>query len=478
MCLTAVVLSAAAFAIVPSRAADLTTLVSFCTQTNCTDGKGPSGTLIADADGNLFGTTGSGGANNRGTVFEIAKTADGYASTPTILYSFCGEANCTDGASPSSGLIADAEGNLFGTTISGGASNEGTVFEIVKIGSGYSSTPDILVSFCVEADCIDGMEPTGVIADVEGNLFGTTAGGGGAGSGGTVFEIMKTRSGYASKPTILYRFCAQPDCADGAGPAAPPTIDAKGNLLGTTAFRGGGDSIGTVFEIAKTGSGYASAVTILHRFCEEEPECADGAEPLAPLTIDADGNLFGTTFGDRHPSTVFEIPKTGGGYGSAVVLYRFCDMCDEKAPVAGLLLDAVGNLFGTTCGYRCFFAGTVFELPKTGSGYAATATFLYHFCAQPNCVDGFQPHAGLIANAKGDLFGTTSGFAISAGTLFEITDSGFVSFFAGTPGKPNCRGKTHSALLKRFGGIVAAAASLHYTGVDALQGAIAEFCEA
>ena len=108
----------AAFAAAPGQscAANLTTLVSFCALANCADGDLPSGRLIADADGNLFGTTTDGGAHRLGTVFEIAKTDTGYASTPTILVSFCALADCADGSSPFAGLIADASGNLFGTT--------------------------------------------------------------------------------------------------------------------------------------------------------------------------------------------------------------------------------------------------------------------------------------------------------------------------------------------------------------------------
>jgi uncharacterized repeat protein (TIGR03803 family) len=490
LCLVAVVLGVAALAPSLSRAADLTTLVSFCAQVDCADGGFPAGTLIADADGNLFGTTEGGGANGGGTVFEIARTATGYASTPIVLYSFCAQANCTDGARPLAGLIADAKGNLFGTTFSGGANNNGTVFEIGKIGSGYSPIPDILVSFCEEPSCADGAGPAGgVIADAEGNLFGTTESGG-ANNGGTVFEIAKTGTAYASVPTILYSFCSQTNCNDGAVPVAGLILDAEGNLLGTTSLGPNANSLstpirGTVFEIAKTRGGYASVPTILYQFCSQ-PNCTDGAGPRAPLTTDADGNLFGTTFGDRAPSTIFEIVKTGSGYASeATILYRFCDFCTEKAPLGGLLVDAVGNLFGTTCGYRCDFAGTVFELRKTDSGYAATADFLYRFCggaegATPSpCADGAHPLAGVTADATGNLFGTTSsgGAQNEGGTVFEITDSGFVSFFAGTPGKPNCHGKTLSDLTQRFGGLGAAAAALHYTGVDALRDAIEDFCK-
>src|SRR5262249_31105718 len=163
--------------------------------------------LVADAAGNLFGTTSSGGANNLGTVFEITKTSSGYASTPIVLFSFDG----AHGADPEAGLLADAAGDLFGTTSSGGANNLGTVFEITKTSSGYASTPIVLFSF----DGAHGADPffSTLIADAAGDLFGTTDSGG-ANNLGTVFEIVKTASGYASTTIVLFSFdgvhCASP----------------------------------------------------------------------------------------------------------------------------------------------------------------------------------------------------------------------------------------------------------------------------
>jgi uncharacterized repeat protein (TIGR03803 family) len=187
---------------------------------------------LPDANGNLFGTTGQGGANNAGTVFEIAKTAAGYASTPTILVSFCSLANCADGRFPGGGLIADASGNLFGTTQEGGANGRGTVFEITKTASGYASTATTLVTFCSLANCVDGALPiAGLIIDASGNLFGTTTQNGANGGGGTVFEITKTASGYASTPTILVSFCSLANCADGAFPDGVLIADASGQNL-------------------------------------------------------------------------------------------------------------------------------------------------------------------------------------------------------------------------------------------------------
>jgi len=216
----------------------LKTLVNF----NGTNGGNPQfGSLIVKANGNLFGTTAGGGANNGGTVFEIVHTASGYAKHPTTLFSF----NGTDGSTPVSSLIIDAHGNLFGTTESGGANNDGTVFEIAKTASGYASTPTTLVSF----NGTDGRQPeTALIIDAHGNLFGTTEFGG-ANNDGTVFEIANTASGYASTPTTLVSF----NFTDGAYPLDSLFANAHGNLFGTT-VGGGAHLVGTVFEI--TGSGF------------------------------------------------------------------------------------------------------------------------------------------------------------------------------------------------------------------------------
>jgi hypothetical protein len=224
-----------------ASAQTLTTLVNF----NNTDGGFPDAGLIADANGNLFGTTVGGGVTGYGTVFELAKTSTGYAAAPTTLVSF----NSTDGANPYAGLIADANGNLFGTTSSGGVSGNGTVFELAKTSTGYAVTPTTLVNF----NSTDGANPhAGLIADANGNLFGTTSGGGGYGSG-TVFELAKTSTGYAAVPTTLVSF----NYTDGAYPYAGLIADANGNLFGTT-LGGGVTGAGTVFEVA--GSGFVPPV--------------------------------------------------------------------------------------------------------------------------------------------------------------------------------------------------------------------------
>jgi uncharacterized repeat protein (TIGR03803 family) len=388
-----------------SRAANLTTLVGFGLLPSFADGADPWASLIADANGNLLGTTSEGGAYGGGTVFEIAKTDAGYASSVATLVSF----NGSDGANPFASLITDANGNLLGTTVYGGTYGSGTVFEIAKTDAGYASSVATLVSF----NGSDGANPfAGLITDVNGNLFGTTYGGGKYGRG-AVFEIAKTDAGYASSPAVLVSF----NGTDGAGPTASLITDSNGNLLGTTST-GGTYGRGTVFEIAKTDAGYDSSPTVLVSF-------------------------NGT---------------------------------DSGNPTASLITDANGNLFGTTAEAGAFGQGTVFEVFKTTGGYANIATTLVNF----NGSDGASPTAGLIADTNGNLFGTTfnGGALYGVGSAFEITASGFVvaPVFAGTPGKANCHGQSISALAKQYGGLNNAAAALGYPSVSALQDAILAHC--
>ena len=282
----------------------------------------------------------------QGTVFEIMKTADGYASTPTTVVSFTG----ADGANPQGSLDRDPAGNLFGTTQFGGASGQGTVFEIVKTAQGYASTPTTLVSFMGA----DGANPTGSLIAVgfSGALFGTTSAGG-TSDQGTVFEIVKTAQGYASTPTTLVSFIG----ANGTGPRGSLIADAAQNLFGTTQF-GGASGKGTVFEIIPTGHGLDFHTLV--NFTG-----ADGANPTGSLIVDAAGNLFGTTVGGGvdGQGTVFEIVRTTNGFASTPTTVVSFTGADGANPTGSLIADAAGHLFGTTSAGGTSGQGTVFESP-------------------------------------------------------------------------------------------------------------------
>jgi uncharacterized repeat protein (TIGR03803 family) len=358
-----------------NAATSFSTLYSFL---GGSDGAGPSGGLIADAAGNLFGTTLDGGASGVGTVFEIARTTTGYASTPTRLVSFSG----TNGSYPASELIIDASGDLFGTTAQGGAYGWGTVFEIVKTATGYASYVTILISF---SGIDGGGSEAGLISDDAGNLIGTTSEGGASFQSatmpgfGTVFEVAKTATGYASAPTTLVSF----NGANGEYPYAGLIADAGGNLFGTTSS-GGANGDGTIFEIPKTVTGYASNPTTLATF-----NGANGQYPFSVLVADASGDLFGTTYWgganyintgrENGNGTVFEIVKTATGYAATPTsLVNFGGVAGEH-PGTRLVLDATGNLFGTTAGGGANGYGTVFEILKGSTGFASTPTNLADF---------------------------------------------------------------------------------------------------
>jgi uncharacterized repeat protein (TIGR03803 family) len=348
----------------------ITTLASF----NGTNGASPNGGLVMDSSGNLYGTTENGGASETpdGTVFELAKGS----STITTLASF----NGSNGASPYGSLIMDGSGNLYGTTAYGGGSNpgsnDGTIFELAK----GSSTFTTLASF---NGTNDQASPSGLIMDSSGNLYGTT-GSGGASEDGTVFELTKG----SSTITTLASF-------NGTNGYDPNNLimDGSGNLYGTTENGGtANNGLGTIFELANG----SSTVTTLASFNGD-----NGSAPQAGLIMDGSGNLYGTTFFFQS-GTVFELAK---GSSTITTLASFNGTNGGTNPSAGLIMDGSGNLYGTTTYGGASANGTVFELAK-GSG---TITTLASFVG-----NGDDPEAGLIMDGSGDLYGTTMS------TVFEL----------------------------------------------------------
>jgi len=320
----------------------LTTLYNFCSQSGCTDGASPEATLIQASDGNFYGTTNGGGNYGEGTVFRITQRG-----TLTSLYSFCSLSGCTDGESPSAGLVEASDGNLYGTTTDGGANRAGTVFRVTP--SGALTT---LYSFCSQTGCTDGANPlAALIQATDGNFYGTTSLGGGGlcvpGGCGTVFTI--TPSGAL---TTLYSFCLQTGCRDGSNPVAAPVQAADGNFYGTTEGGGATDQ-GTIFTITPSG-----ALTTLHSFF-----AISGTYPFAGVVQATDGSFYGTTFGGSHPTwgTVYKLAPSG----ATLTLVGFCGQrygCGGADPRAALIQGTDGNLYGTTSFGGKDLDGTVFSL--------------------------------------------------------------------------------------------------------------------
>jgi uncharacterized repeat protein (TIGR03803 family) len=358
------------------------------------DGINPWGGLILDAAGNLYGTTVWGGTYGRGTVFELIPKAGG-GWTEKVLHSFI--PNGKDAANPTAGLVFDAAGNLYGTAEGGGTYGLGAVFELIpRPRGGWSER--VLHSFTGFAD--GGVPAAGLTLDSAGNLFGTTA-------FETAFELTPTASGQW-KETILHEFGIG---TDGAEPYGGLVFDAAGNLYGTT-FLGGAHNAGTVFELTPAvGGGWTE--TVLYSFSLNA--FSGGAYPMAGLVRDAVGNLYGTT---NNNSTVFELTPTAGGIWTETVLHSFSSNgIDGFAPMAGVIFDAAGNLYGTTTSGGLYIYGTVFELTPAAGGIW-TETLLHDF---GNGTDGSDPRAGLIFDAAGNLYGTTFyGGAYNGGTVFQI----------------------------------------------------------
>jgi uncharacterized repeat protein (TIGR03803 family) len=271
-----------------------TTLYSFCSQQNCADGAAPNGDLTY-LKGALYGTTAS---NN---VFSIDPTT----GAENVVYAFCSAKRCRDGSQPFAGLI-EVNGTLYGTTAYGGHRCCGTAFSLDPA----TSTETVLYAFCQHTkSCSDGSTPRAGLIDVNGIFYGTTMQGGrtskcGGLGCGTVFAINPT----TGIETMLYEFCNKKSCGDGAAPEAS-LIDVSGMLYGTTTGGGAntacdyGNGCGTVFSVDPT----TGTETVLYSFCNQT-NCTDGASPFASL-IDVNGTLYGTTqSGGTHGyGTVFAI---------------------------------------------------------------------------------------------------------------------------------------------------------------------------
>ena len=352
------------------------------------DGAYPQAGLILDNAGSLYGTTSGGGAYNEGTVFELMRRAGGHW-TERILHSFKGGA---DGSHPSANLIFDAGGNLYGTTYAGGVHASGTVFELTPDAT-TGWTEKLLYAFGSHSG--DGTSPSaGLTLDGSGNLYGTTYQGG-TDSSGTVFELIpKVGGGWSEK--VLHSFGQG---KDGSSPYASLIIDAAGNLYGT-AFYGGADGFGTVFELTpKAGGKWVEKV--LHSFNGK-----DGKNPSASIVFDASGNLYGPT-----EDTIFELmPKTGGGWTEKVL--------HNSGTETNLIFGHGGTLCGTTPYGGTTDNGTLFELTRKADG-KWTYLVLYSFIGS---VDGANPFAGLAIDASGNMYGTTyEGGGDLLGTVFEFT---------------------------------------------------------
>lgn len=365
----------------------------------------PYAAPIVDSKGNIYGTALSGGTYNVGSVFELSAAPNGQWAEKD-LHSFNSDGQ--DGIQPYSSLVMDASGNLYGTTYGGGMNNLGTVFELHPNSDG-SWTETILHSF--NADGVDGYNPyANVILDKIGKLYGTTYNGGSSNQG-TVFELSPQKDGTWLEHVILSF-----DYTNGGGPYGGVVLDSHGNLYGTTQY-GGDYQHGVVFTL-RPGSNGAWNEQVLHSF---DPSTGDGFEPYAGLVIDTAGHLYGTTLGGGNSGTVFKLANVNGTWQETVIHsfnpYNGGDGIDPYGPLA---IDISGNLYGTT--WQSLFnnvggGGIVFGLSQTKPN-VWQETILHNFVSPG---DGGNPYSGVALDSTGHIFGTTYYGGVSAGVVFEIT---------------------------------------------------------
>ncbi len=322
--------------------------------TGGSDGGTPGGGVVIGPNGALYGTTEEGGENNYGTAFELRPTPTFCRAilcywNETVLYTFAGN---PDGANPDYvNLAFDQAGNIYGTTSGGGMYGEGTTFELTPSGGGY--TESILHNF---GSGTDGYQPeAGVVLDTAGNVYGTTEAGG-TGGGGTVYQLMPSNGGWVEN--VLVNF----DGANGGNPFSTPIIDDSGNLYGTTAY-GGQNGSGVVFKLAPSGGGFTYSVPYtFSSFCY----------PFGGVTMDAAGNLFGVCSygGGAQNGRIFEL--TNCSETCTIVDLHDFSSSDGADPWGAPVLDAQGNLYGTTfyggpftgnCDLGC---GVVWEIAGVG----------------------------------------------------------------------------------------------------------------
>ena len=375
------------------------------------DGSNPQAGLTMDRAANLYGTTSfGGGPNSLGTVFQLQRSGSNWIFRP--LHGFGGG---SDGVVPLARVTLGPDGNLYGTTTFGGGGSCqgffpgcGTVFSLTPPAAVCSSalcpwTETVLYRF--QGDSAGGLPYGDVIFDQSGNLYGTTAMGGAPtcqipGGCGVVYEL--TRAGQDWSESVLYSFTGG---SDGATPMAGVILGADGNLYGTTQ----GINYGNAFQLVPSGSGWTE--NTLHTF----QGGSDGGIPEAGLVFDGSGRLYGATTvgGANDGGTVFDLTLSDGNWEFAVD-YAFVG---NGGPYADLVVDAAGNLYGTTLNDGRYSCGAVFKLTHSGSSWIYSS--LHDFTCG---TDGGFPWSNVVFDANGNLYGTAStGGTRDSGVVWEIT---------------------------------------------------------
>lgn len=378
--------------------------------TNGIDGGGPYATVTVDQWGSLYGTTTSGGASNRGTVFKLAQTGSGWVFSPLYTFTTSEEFN-------EAPLAIGPDGALYGTTTVGGAAEQGTAYRLHPPASPCRHAPcywseNILYNFTGQPDgSIPGYGA--VVFDRSGNVYGTTVHGG-ASNGGTVYKLTRSPSGWTE--SIAYGLSGG---TTGINPWGGVIFDQAGNLYGAASAEGYGS--GAVYELSPSGSGWTP--NILFAFPLTQP--GDGAYPYGGLVFDASGNLYGTTYqgGSNYDGVVYQLSPSRGSWQESV-LYNFTGPSVTEYGYA-MARDSAGNLYGASSYGGPSQHGNVFKLSFSGGQWIYTD--LHDF---DDPVNGEIPVGGVAVDANGNVYGTTSGGGTPSnncpygcGTVWEITPS-------------------------------------------------------
>ena len=390
------------FAVLPTLPSEAQTEKIIYSFSGGTDGSLPQGGLIFDANGNIYGTTESGGANSAGTAFELTPGSGG-TWTKKVLYSFSFAGG--DVALPTSNLVFDAKGNLYGIGPLGGAYGAGGIFELSPASNGVWSEK-IIYSFAGGSDTLPFQ--SGLVIDGAGNLYGYRGGtvsSTGAITYGGIFEVEASSNGTWTEK-VLHTFSGG---NDGSAPyGGRLALDSNGNLYGQ-AYNGPRD-FGLVFELVRLGNGSWSEKN-LHTFTG----AADGSAGFGgALFVDLNGNVFGTS-----SWSVFELVPGSNGTWTEKLLHTFTGGSDGAYPESGLTFGASGKIYGMTTEGGAHH-GTVFAL-SPGSNGAWSERILHRFMTTGG--DGFNPSLStLIIDNQGNLYGTTaSGGTNNNGVVFEVT---------------------------------------------------------
>lgn len=392
--LTISLFALAGFFVASASAQTYTKLYTWPEDTRNDTGIGLAGLMTQGRDGNIFGTVGDDNSNAAGSAFKMTPSG-----TFTRIYSFCSLTKCADGSGPWGGLSLGKDGNLYGTTTGGGAHNSGTVFKLTPPGAlttvwDFDNGPDGGVPWYPPLQSLVDGDFYGVSNTQYANDYGA------------FYKLVPTATPpYKESVPINFNY------TDGNDPNLP-TQGTDGNFYGST-VSGGTKGLGLVYKTTAAG-----VETILHNFTGAP---TDGTYPIGVMVQGNDGAYYGVTWegGTNNWGTIFKITSSG----TYTLLHNFVGRPNDGAfPRSGLILGSDGNFYGTTLSGGTANDGTIYKITPSGQ-----FTLLYSFCSQTNCADGFSPVIPLLQHTNGKFYGSTTGNSLG-GSYFYSLDTGLAPF--------------------------------------------------